>query len=395
MTRAANRILAAGVGLAAVMVEQHARRAVHLADDDALGAVDDEGAVHGHERHVAHVDVLLLDIDDRLGLGLGVDLEGGQAQRDAHRRGIGQAALAALVGVVLGMLEHIMVEVEVRGAGEILDREDRAQGLLEARDIADRGVGAEELLIAFALNLDEVRHLADFVDVAENLADSPRGWSRPVVVWRERRSPWSPCVIPALEPGTRKCDAPRPGLRCLSAFPLLLSHSFEPVRGRPVSRQRTGKAPGARHRAAEPLCVGLGRYRRFRPFARGERANAPLLSKRGVCDWRLAKGLEVHRRRQPDLARVAVEAREYPGAAEGGRRQARGRIVDRRQSQRVLAAGSCSPPVMYLLLAKFLPWSPTSKRLPVERHTRFASHKAKPPWSSPGMANSNCWLLLR
>ena len=97
-------ILAAGVGLAAVMVEQHARRAVHLADDDALGAVDDEGAVHGHERHVAHVDVLLLDIDDRLGLGLGIDLEGGQAQGDAHRRGIGQAALAALVGVVLGRL---------------------------------------------------------------------------------------------------------------------------------------------------------------------------------------------------------------------------------------------------------------------------------------------------
>ena len=119
MTRAAKRILAAGVGLAAVMVEQHARRAVHLADDDALGAVDDEGAVHRHERHVAHVDVLLLDIDDRLGLGLGIDLEGGQAQRDAHRRGIGQAALAALVGVVLRLLELIMVEVEVRGAGEI------------------------------------------------------------------------------------------------------------------------------------------------------------------------------------------------------------------------------------------------------------------------------------
>jgi hypothetical protein len=48
-------IFAAGVGLAAVMIEQHARRTVHLADDDALGAVDDEGAVLRHERHVAHV----------------------------------------------------------------------------------------------------------------------------------------------------------------------------------------------------------------------------------------------------------------------------------------------------------------------------------------------------
>ena len=73
-------VLAAGVGLAAVVVEQHAGAAVHLGNDDPLGAVDDEGAVHRHERHVAHVDVLLLDIDDRLGLGLGIDLEGGQAQ---------------------------------------------------------------------------------------------------------------------------------------------------------------------------------------------------------------------------------------------------------------------------------------------------------------------------
>ena len=37
--------LARRVGLAAVVVEQHARRTVHLADDHALGAVDDEGAV--------------------------------------------------------------------------------------------------------------------------------------------------------------------------------------------------------------------------------------------------------------------------------------------------------------------------------------------------------------
>jgi len=66
------------VRLAAVVVEQHARRAVHLADDDALGPVDDEGAVVGHERDIAHVDVLLLDIDEALGLGLAVDLEGRQ-----------------------------------------------------------------------------------------------------------------------------------------------------------------------------------------------------------------------------------------------------------------------------------------------------------------------------
>ena len=62
--------LARRMALALVVVEEHAGAAVHLRDDDALGAVDDEGAVVGHERHVAHVDVLLLDVLDGPGLGL-------------------------------------------------------------------------------------------------------------------------------------------------------------------------------------------------------------------------------------------------------------------------------------------------------------------------------------
>ena len=39
-----------------------ARRADQLADDDALGAVDDERALLGHEREVAHVHALALDL---------------------------------------------------------------------------------------------------------------------------------------------------------------------------------------------------------------------------------------------------------------------------------------------------------------------------------------------
>ena len=58
--------LARRMGLALVVIEEHAGRAMHLRDDDALGAVDDERAVVGHERDVAHVDILLLDVLDRL-----------------------------------------------------------------------------------------------------------------------------------------------------------------------------------------------------------------------------------------------------------------------------------------------------------------------------------------
>ncbi|MCY1174797.1 hypothetical protein D9M73_150090 [compost metagenome] len=163
------------MGLAAVMVEQNARRAVHLRHDDAFGAVDDEGAVARHQGHVAHVDVLLLDIEDRARIGVGIHLEHDQAQRDAHRGRIGDAALAAFVGVELGRLKLVIHEVELGGAGEIADREDRAQRLFEAGDIADRRIGAQELFVGFALNLDQVRHLHDFVDVAENLADAALG----------------------------------------------------------------------------------------------------------------------------------------------------------------------------------------------------------------------------
>ena len=57
--------LARGVRLAAVVLEEHAGRAVQLADDHALGAVHDEGAVARHERDLAHVDLLLLHFLDR------------------------------------------------------------------------------------------------------------------------------------------------------------------------------------------------------------------------------------------------------------------------------------------------------------------------------------------
>src|SRR5271163_3835201 len=69
------------MALALVVIEEHARAAMHLRNDDPLGAVDNESAVRGHERHVAHVHILLLDVLDRLGLGLGIDIEHNEAQR--------------------------------------------------------------------------------------------------------------------------------------------------------------------------------------------------------------------------------------------------------------------------------------------------------------------------
>src|SRR5262249_55069977 len=83
--------LARGMRLAAVMIEEHARAAMQLRDDDSLGAVDDERAVVRHERQLAEVNLLLTDVLDRL---LGPSrflIENDQAHLDAQRSSIGKA----------------------------------------------------------------------------------------------------------------------------------------------------------------------------------------------------------------------------------------------------------------------------------------------------------------
>ena len=94
--------LAGGVGLALVVVEEHPGRAVQLGDDDALRAIDDEGASVRHERNLAHVDVLLLDVFHHLTTGLGVLVIGDQPDLDAQRRGIGHSPHLALLDVEYG-----------------------------------------------------------------------------------------------------------------------------------------------------------------------------------------------------------------------------------------------------------------------------------------------------
>src|SRR5271167_3439021 len=166
--------LARRMRLALVVIEEHAGRAMHLRDDDALGAVDHEGAVVGHERNVAHVDILLFDVLDRLGAGLFVDIEHDEAQRHLERRRIRHAALAALVDVIFGRFEFVFDELEHGGRGEIRDREYRLEDGLQALvgPAALRLHHQEELIVGRLLDLNEVRHLRDFFDFSEKLTNA-------------------------------------------------------------------------------------------------------------------------------------------------------------------------------------------------------------------------------
>src|SRR6185369_601675 len=122
--------LSARVRLALVVVEEDARASVKLAHDDALGTVDDEGTGVGHERDLTEVDLLLFDVaDDPLTAVAGVVDH--QLRRDLDRRGERHAALAALVDVVLRLLEVVRDEDELARPVEVLDREDASENSLK------------------------------------------------------------------------------------------------------------------------------------------------------------------------------------------------------------------------------------------------------------------------
>ncbi len=166
------------VRLAMVMVEEHARRTVHLRHDHTLGAVDGEGTVLGHERNVAHVHVLLLDVLDLAGAGIGIHHPDDQAQRYAQRRSEVDATLTALIHVVFRTVEFVTDIFQRRSIAEVLDGEYRFEHGMQAGALAvfHRHVHLQELLIRVLLNFDEVRQRRRREHGAEIFADAlPRG----------------------------------------------------------------------------------------------------------------------------------------------------------------------------------------------------------------------------
>ena len=146
---------------------------MQLTDDDALGTVDDEGARLGHERDLAEVDLLLLDVaHDPLPAVAGVvDHE---LCRDLDRRREGHAALTALLDVVLGLLEVVADEDELARPVEVLDGEDAAEHRLQTyfHALVRRDGSLEKLVVGGLLDIDEIRDFDHSTDSTEVLADS-------------------------------------------------------------------------------------------------------------------------------------------------------------------------------------------------------------------------------
>ncbi len=141
-----------------VRLEADAGRAVELAHDDALGAVDHEGAAQRHHRQLAHVDALLLR--PRLV---------GQGEGDVERGAEGLPVAKRFEGGLLGLADFVLHEVERELLVVALDRKDLAEDRLQAgRDATlRRDLLLEELPIGVQLDLDQVRGLDGLLDLAK------------------------------------------------------------------------------------------------------------------------------------------------------------------------------------------------------------------------------------
>ena len=156
------------------MIEEDARRAVHLRDDHALGAVHDERALVGHQRDVAEIAFLLLHFLDGAGAGFFIDIENDELQAHLERRLIGQVALHALFNVEFRLFEFVGNILERRTLGEIRDREDRLEDAAKTivRALFARRVHLQEGFVGLALDLDQVWHFDGFGNAAEVFADT-------------------------------------------------------------------------------------------------------------------------------------------------------------------------------------------------------------------------------
>src|SRR4029079_3366873 len=108
------------------------------ADDDALGAVDDERAVLRHQRDVTEIDLLLFDVADGLHAGLGILVPHHETDRHLQRHGEGHAALLALVDVVFQLqAERIAADVADLSAGLVALAAARTEDFAVAVGIGD------------------------------------------------------------------------------------------------------------------------------------------------------------------------------------------------------------------------------------------------------------------
>ena len=136
-------------------LEGNAGRAMQLADDHALGAVDDESPLRRHQRQFPHEHLFFL------GPALVFEQE-----RDVQRRAVGDAFTQALQPVLLWFPDLVAVVVEHDFSIVAFDGKDFGEDRLQAEILAfgSGDLGLEKLAVGIDLDFDQVRRRDDFFD---------------------------------------------------------------------------------------------------------------------------------------------------------------------------------------------------------------------------------------
>ena len=147
---------------------------MQLRHDDALGTIDDEGAVVGHERQFAHVDFLLLDVLDLLGARRGLLVIDDQTHQHAQR-----CCVSCATQLTLALIEHRLAKavvdiLERRVARVADDRENRLERGVQAEVVALIWllIGLQEPAVGLDLRCQQERHLQNAGALAKVFADA-------------------------------------------------------------------------------------------------------------------------------------------------------------------------------------------------------------------------------
>ena len=157
------------------MFKEHAGGAVQLRHDHALGAVDDERALAGHQGHFAHIDLLLFDFLDHLVLrSRRLAVINNQLYFGTHCRRKRQPAGLALAHIERGFSEVVLKVFHLHKTVVGDDRESGFKGRLQAfiGPLFGCHVGLKKRGVSVLLHLQQVGNFEHAVAVTEIFANS-------------------------------------------------------------------------------------------------------------------------------------------------------------------------------------------------------------------------------
>src|SRR6185437_2775458 len=149
------------------LLEHHARRAMQLADDHALGAIDHEGSQRREQRQLTEIDFLLDDVARAL---LAVDLfVDDELERGLERGRIRHVALDALLHGVLRLAQRVAHELQRVVLVDVRDGEEVIEDTLESDvfPVVGGGIELQQRLEGARLDVQEVGHVHPLFELTE------------------------------------------------------------------------------------------------------------------------------------------------------------------------------------------------------------------------------------